>query len=237
LGIRSVVGDDSAEEGAARIESDGSNTGGSELRTVPLSAALAVAVFVTLAASTRAATPTPRALVLTRPDVISTFGSGFQALAAQSVSNVQVGSLSTTPGLTTKVYAREGRITGFESAFSRPASRKPGVDYAFSEVDIYKSAAGAEWRLDYSRGHPNTIQAGYKVRLVKLAGFGNDGYYASFSGRPLGSAAPKLYGASITFRHGSYLATIVVSSSTLLAIGGPERLARIVDAKIGRTGR
>ena len=186
-------------------------------------------------ASMRASEPNPQALVVTAHDVSSVYGPGFTRFLHEVVSNEQIGTLSATPALTVKVYQGEGRITGYATAFRR-VTKRPAVYYVYCEVDVYQAAAGPIWRLNYARQHPDTIQAGFTVHPVHEGTTGDGGYYASFAGRPAGSAAAKIYGASLSFRRGRYLATITVSSPAPLDSRSVYRIGDLVDGRLRHAG-
>lgn len=124
---------------------------------------LVIAVTAVLACQSAAAATSPGSLVLRRADVpagfvLDTSDSGLRTNAAEAASDPRLRAL----------YARAGRITGYESEFDRAR------ESISSRIDILRTPRGARVLLDWFAGEMRT--AGVKGLERRRARLGDEAW-------------------------------------------------------------
>lgn len=183
-----------------------------------------------LGASTRhhAQFTQPWRLVLTLPDVTRVYGPGFRVMVHQPVTNRYLGAQLAS------MFNQDGRITGYANVFGRvslaqvpPASQ--GINAVVSFVSAYNNVNGPRRELHL----PMMTVTVPNARRSPLFGIGNEAILTTYT-RVNGKA--RTFGAAVTFRRRTYLASVNVTSSTRFDNSSVVSLARILDQRIQNRG-
>lgn len=165
-----------------------------------------------------------KTFVLKRSDVPAAFDSKFNF--SQPISTSQALSRYRVKLAT---LTREGRVDGYESAFSRPYDAKntpKGLYGVADEVSQYSSTSGAHWFFN---------------RLKKKSYLGKTSTVPAVGDERVASDTPEVKGsryAKITFRHGDFVVTVSTSSvGTSDPLPDAVHYARIIDHRLTAHGQ
>jgi hypothetical protein len=182
---------------------------------------LALSLSAAMSGGAMAATHSVSAgtFVLKKSDVPRTFTSKTNYTRSIAVQDAPV-----RYGVKLKTLTREGRVDGFESAFSRPYKGKKTPDGLYGvadEVTQFTSTSGAQWFFSHVK------KAAYPGHTEVIPTIGND--RVAETTRPLKGSRT----ARITFRHGDFVVTV---TTTYLGTADPLpdalHYAQIIDHRL-----
>lgn len=192
------------------------------LLTVPLTLA-ALGIEPAPAAASHSSPPALLSLTLRSADVSHFYGSGFRGRSAQ-YPNLQAAQ---DENVAPAVLAREGRVNGYQSVFTRTSTRQ-GASVVGDEVTMWKTKPGAHWEMTHLASLKSFLAGGARLAPLTVTGLGNE---AAAYTTNLKVQAGRTYDL-VYFRRGRYTALLTVLGIGSLPATDIVQLAKLLDQRI-----